>query len=303
VTRIRPRMSGTAQIGRIARVRSIVLALALAATAGSAIALSPFGPFVGTACAGSGPHHASLVVEHGNLVTIQRCVAFSTATITGDQLLELSGIKYETQPFGFGKAVCQIDAEPPSFSACLPPSQEPYWAMFVSRDRRSWTLSDLGISSQTFADGDAEGFRYDPQTGAAAPPPIPTPCPSPTPVPTATLKPPSAATPRPTATLKPLSVATPRPPAGATPQPTPTTSPSLAAEATSALVSPSPVALVQAPAASDSAPPVGLAAPLAEPTDPAPTGELATAGAVFALGALVVVAIAAARSRSRRAGR
>jgi hypothetical protein len=286
-----------------ARVRFSVLALAIAGTAGSAIALSPLGPFARSACAGAGPYHAALVVEHGNGTTIQRCVAFSSATIKGDQLLEISGIEYATEPFGgFGQAVCQIDNEPAHFSACLPPSPDPYWAMFVSRDRGAWTASDLGISSQTFADGDAEGFRYDPQTGTAAPPPAPTPCHSATPVPTAIPKPPPAATPRPTATPKPASGATPRPAAGATPKPTPTTSPTLAAGPTaspqspSSLLSPSPVGEAAASMASVTAPP-------AEPTDATSTGELATAGAVFALLALLVVAVAAARSRARGQGR
>jgi hypothetical protein len=283
VTRIHRRMRGSTRIDWFARVRASILVLAIAGTAGSAIALSPLGPFAGSACAGSGPNHAALVVEHGSGLTIQRCVAFSSATITGDQLLEMSGIEYATATFGgFGQAVCQIDNEPEHFSACLPPSPDPYWALFVSRGGGPWTVSDRGISSQTFADGDAEGFRYDLQTGTAAPPPVPTSCPSPTPVPTATPNPTSAATPRPAA--------------GATPQPTPTTSPTLAAGPTSSLLSPSPVASARAPVASATAPP-------AELTHASPTGELATAGALLALLALLVVAIAAARSRSRRPGR
>jgi hypothetical protein len=276
-------MRASTQLGWRAMARASVLALAIAGTAGSAIALSPLGPFAGSACAGSGPYHAALVVEPGSGVTIQRCVAFSSATITGDQLLELSGIEYATATLGgFGQAVCQIDNEPAHFSACLPPSPDPYWVLFVSRGGGPWTLSNLGISSQTFANGDAEGFRYDPQTGTAATPPVPTPCPSPTPRPTATPKPPSAATPRPAA--------------GATPKPTATTSPTLTAGPTSSLLSPSPVASAPAPVASVTAPP-------AELTHASPTGELATAGALLALLALLVVAIAAARSRSRRAGR
>jgi hypothetical protein len=282
VTRIHARKRGSAPIAWFARARASVLALAIAGTAGSAIALSPLGPFAGSACAGSGPYHAALVVEHGSGLTIQRCVAFSNATITGQQLLEMSGIEYATATFGFGQAVCQIDNEPAYFSACLPPSPDLYWAMFVSRSGGPWAASNLGISSQTFADGDAEGFRYDPQTGTAAPPPVATPCPSPTPRPTATPKPPSAATPRPAA--------------GATPKPSPTTSPTLAPGPTSSLLSPSPVAPAPAPVASVTPPP-------AELTEASPTGELATAGALLALLALLVVAIAAARSRSRRAGR
>jgi hypothetical protein len=300
VTRLQRRMRGSRQLGWLARARASVLALAIAGTAGSAIALVPIGPFVGSACAGSGPYHAALVVEHGSGSTIQRCVAFSSATITGDQLLELSGIEVVTATLGgFGQAVCQIDHEPADFSACLPPSPDPYWVLFVSRGGGPWTLSNLGISSQTFADGDAEGFRYDPQTGSAAPPPVPTPCPSPTSRPTATPEPPAGATLRPTATPGPPAGATPRSAAGATPTPTARTSPTLAAGPASSLLSPSLVASNPAPVASGTS-------PSAEPTDASPVGALTTAGTLLALVALVAllaVAIAAARSRARRTGR
>jgi hypothetical protein len=305
VTHIHRHVRGSAQIGWFARARFSVLALAIAGMAGPAIALTPLGPFVGSTCAGSGPYYAALVVEHGNGVTVERCIAFSSATITGAQLLEMSEIEYATASFGgFGDAVCQIDTEPEQFSACLPPSPDPYWAMFVSRGHGPWTVSNLGISSQTFADGDAEGFRYDSQTGTAAPPPVPTPCPAAatprptatakqpaaaTPRPTATSKPPAAATPRPTATPKPSSAPTPRQATDATPKPTPATSPTFGSGPTSTLLSPSPVASVTAPPT--------------EPTDASSTGALATAAALLALLVLLVVTIAAARSRSRRAGR
>ena len=276
-------MRGSRQLGWFARARASVLALAIAGTAGSAIALVPLGPFVGSACAGSGPFHAALVVEHGSGSTFQRCVAFSSATITGDQLLELSGIEVATATLGgFGQAVCQIDNEPADFSACLPPSPDPYWVLFVSRGGGPWTESNLGISSQTFADGDAEGFRYDPQTGTAAPPPVPTPCSSPTFRPTATPNSPSSPTLRPAA--------------DATPTPTPTTSPTIVAGPASSPPPPSLVASAPAPVASDTSPP-------AEPTDASPSGGLATAATLLALVALLAVAIAAARSRARRTGR
>jgi hypothetical protein len=246
----------------------------------------PIVPFVGTACAGSGPNHAALVVQHGSGLTIQRCVAFSSATITGDQLLEMSGIEYATATFGgFGLAVCQVDSEPEHFAACLPPGPDPYWVVFVARGRGPWAVSNLGVSSQTYADGDAEGFRYDPQTGTAATPPVATPCPSPTPIPTTTATPISAARPHPT----------PRPLASGTSQPSSGTSSPLGAGPGLALPSessPADPALVQ----SGSAPP-------ADPAHASSNDGFATAAALLALLALALVAIAAARSRSRRAGR
>lgn len=290
-------MRGSTQIGWFARARGLVLALAIAGTAGSAMALSPLGPFAGSACASSGPYHAALVVEHGGGGTIRRCVGFSSATITGDQLLQLSGIEDTTATLGgFGQAVCQIDNEPEHFSACLPPSPDPYWAMFVSRGGGSWAASNLGISSQTFANGDAEGFRYDPQTGTAAPPPVPTPCPSPTPLSTATPARTSDATPHLAPSPKAPAAPTPRPPAGGASQPSSATNPPLASGAGSALPLESPVASEPAPVPSGSPPPADL-------TQASSNEGLATAGALLALLILVVVVVAAARSRSRRMGR
>lgn len=286
------RLIGSAQVGWFARARALLLALAIAGTAGSAIVLSPFDPLAGTACAGSGPHHAALVVEHGNGATIRRCVAFSGATITGEHLLSLSEVEVTTATLGgFGQAVCQIDNEPAHFSACLPPSPDPYWVLFVSRAGAPWTLSDLGISSQTFADGDAEGFRYDPQSGTPAPPPAPTPCPSPTAAPTATPRPSSTVAPRATAGTTPTSAATTSSP----------TSPTTSAASSLALAA-GPASSPEASAGSDAA---GLG-----PVSPSPaelsiassTMDLATAGAVLALVALLAVGAAATWSRSRRTG-
>lgn len=290
-------MKGFVRTGWSARARVSILALAIAGTAGSAIALAPLGPFAGSACAGAGPYHAAVVVTHLDGTTIQRCVAFSDATITGYDLLQKSGIEFETQQFGsFGQAVCEVDNEPPTWSTCLPPSPEPYWVIFVARGGGPWTPSKLGISTQSFADGDAEGFRYDSQDAAAAPPSAPTPCPSATPVPTATPRPTAAATPRPTSTPKPPSAATPRPTAGVTSQPTPTTSPTLSPGPTTSLPPPSPVASEPVPVASGTS-------PAAEPADASQSGALATAGTVLALLVMLVVVGAAARSRSRRADR
>jgi hypothetical protein len=297
VRRFRRGGIGSARVGRFAQAKALVLAFAIAGTAGSALALLPLSPFAGSACAGSGPRHAALVVQHGSGLTIQRCVAFSSATISGDQLLELSGIEYATASFGgFGQAVCQIDNEPAQFSVCLPPSPDPYWVVFVARGRGPWAISDRGVSGQTFADGDAEGFRYDPQTGAAAPPPAPAPCPSPTPVPTATPARTSNATPHLAPSPKAPAAPTPRPPAGGASQPSSATNPPLASGAGSALALASPVAPEPAPVPSGGAPPADL-------TQASSNEGLATAGALLALLILAVVAVATARSRSRRMGR
>lgn len=183
------------------QARAVVWPVLVALGIGATLVVAPIPTTSGIACAGSGPNRAALVIEHGDLSSLQVCVAFSSPTITGQQLLKLSGIEYMTQPYGaFGEAVCQIDNEPLQFTTCLPPSPKPYWAMFVSRGGGAWATANLGVSVETFANGDAEGFRYDSQSGAALAPPAPRPCPQSTPAPP---RPTSAPLPTPRATARP----------------------------------------------------------------------------------------------------
>ena len=117
--------------------------------------------------------HVTLVVEHGDARVVGLCIGFDGSSITGEQILQASGLQYATQSYGsLGDAVCQIDSEPTSYGACLPASGS-YWAMFVSRGGGGWQNADRGISTETFSDGDAEGFRYDSQSGSEPPPTSP----------------------------------------------------------------------------------------------------------------------------------
>ena len=117
--------------------------------------------------------HVTLVIEHGDGRVIGLCIGFDGSTIGGEAVLQASGVEYATGGYGsLGEAVCQIDDEPASYSSCLP-SSGPYWAVFVARAGGAWEDAASGISSLTFASGDAEGFRYDPQDGPDPPPASP----------------------------------------------------------------------------------------------------------------------------------
>jgi len=119
-------------------------------------------------------HHAALVVEHSDGRVIRVCVGFDSETISGDQLLASSGVEAATAgTAAFGKEVCQVDGEPATYPNTCWTTTSPYWVLFVSRAGGAWTASNLGVSSQVFANGDAEGFRYDPQNGPEPPPPSP----------------------------------------------------------------------------------------------------------------------------------
>ncbi|MGO8686662.1 MAG: hypothetical protein ACLQT7_05660 [Candidatus Dormibacteria bacterium] len=124
-----------------------------------------------TAAAYSG--HVTLVVEHGDARVIGLCIGFDGSSITGEEILQASGLEYATAGYAtLGDAVCQIDDEPAAYTSCLP-SSGPYWVVFVARGGGAWQAGGNGISTETFASGDAEGFRYDPQEGADPPPASP----------------------------------------------------------------------------------------------------------------------------------
>lgn len=154
-----------------AAIAAAVLAAASAAfvSALAVAVLAPGSPLAAT-CAGAGPNHAALVAEHADGSVVTRCVAFEAASITGEQLLDSSGVAWSGETFGGnGRAVCAIDSEPARYASC--PGSDSYWAIFDSGGSGKWQLSAVGISSLKLADGDAEGFRYVSSAGDPAPPP------------------------------------------------------------------------------------------------------------------------------------
>jgi len=158
---------GHAPARRLAAALTIPLLGAGVAVAASSAALLP----AATLCAAAAQsNHVALVVEPGSGSVTTRCVSFSGPTITGEQILQASGLEYATQSYGsLGDAPCQIVEVPASYSACLPSSGD-YWALFVSTSGGAWQSASKGISSETFHSGDAEGFRYDSVTGNDPPP-------------------------------------------------------------------------------------------------------------------------------------
>ncbi len=130
--------------------------------------LAPLAPVV-PGCAAAGSDHAALAVEHSDGSIVTRCVAFNADTISGEELLNKSGVAWSSQTFSsFGDAVCALDGEPARYVDCL--GKDSYWALFVSRGGGPWQLSSVGISSLTLGNGDAEGFRYVPASGVPAAP-------------------------------------------------------------------------------------------------------------------------------------
>jgi hypothetical protein len=272
--------------------RSLALLLPAALLAALA-SLAPVAPVV-PGCAAAGTHHAALVVEHGDGSVVTRCVALDADSISGEELLVRSGVVWSGQTFGgFGDAVCALDGEPASYADCL--GKDRYWAVFVSRVGGSWQLANVGISTITLHDGDAEGFRYVPASGvpdapvsaagvcaASAATPTATPTAAPTPAPTS----------RPRASVA-STTTTASPTAGAT---------TAATQPPASVFAPTPTLTVLA-ATTPAATTISATPPPQAPT-PAPSGGtdlglMAAAVAGGGLAGLALLRLFAARMRPR----
>ena len=156
---------------RAAGARLLGLGFVLPILLGAWLA-TPGSPGRPTCALAAGTHHVAVVVEHGNGSVLSRCVTFTSDQLKGDEVMHLSGVEYGTSTYGggLGSAVCQVDGEPASYPPNCLTSTSAYWAMFVSRGGGRWSISNAGISSQVFSDGDAMGWRYVPPTGGGPPP-------------------------------------------------------------------------------------------------------------------------------------
>jgi len=193
-----------------------------------------------------GINRAGLVVQFGDGNVVTACVQFTSETVTGAELLRLSGLDVIMDPHsGFGEAICKISAG--DFSdGCDFPLEDcfcqcrgadcKYWA-YYHLEENAWAYSQLGASNWLVRDGDVEGWAWGPGSfgGGSSdvkPPVIPFDqicipfTPTPTLTPTATTMP--VASPTTTATRSPTPTITPTPTHTPTASPTPTPTPTLA---------------------------------------------------------------------------
>ena len=264
---------------RLGPLPAILAASAVALAAVAVVALAPGSPFAAS-CGAAGSHHAALVLEHGDGSVVTRCVAFDSDSISGEDLLNRSGLAWSAQTFGgFGDAVCALDGEPAQYTECL--GKDRYWAVFVARAGGSWQLANVGISTMTLRDGDAEGFRYEPASELPA-----------TPVSAAGVCVAAAATP----TATPTPTPTPRPRASVAA--TTTTAPPTAGATTAATEPPASVAAPTATATTISATPPPQA-PTPAPSGGTDLGLMAAAVAGGGLAGLALLRLFAVRARPR----
>ncbi len=151
---------------------SATLALALGGIAGCGGAPAAGSATTSSSCVNqSAAHHAYLVVMHGSMKVVQRCVGFSGATIDAQSLMDQSKIEYQTQDFGagLGKAVCQLDNEPAQYTKCFP-DNGPYWTLFIEANGQ-WAAAQTGYSQVTLHDKEALGWVYTASQSPSPPPP------------------------------------------------------------------------------------------------------------------------------------
>ena len=258
-------------------------------TAGAVTAVGPSA--VGCAAAAS-PHHAALLIEHGDGAVLEYCIGFSADQVTGQYLLDASGVEKAEQTDGsMGEAVCQLDNEPEQYPSGCWTASSPYWAMYVSRGGAAWTQSAQGVSSQTFRDGDAEGFRYESQSAFLVPPSPGGVCPPPSSPSPASSSPP--ATSRPTAT-----------PAGVrpTPAPSPAAGNLSPPATTSAAAGPTPSATPSPAAGSGSDVTIVQGPGATGPRSPGGPGVALLVAGAMALALVILAVLRGARQRRVDAG-
>jgi hypothetical protein len=253
-------------------------------------ALAPVTPAV-PGCAAAGSNHAAVLVEHADGSVVTRCVAFDADSISGEELLNRSGVAWSGQTFGgFGDAVCALDGEPARYSDC--PGKDRYWAVFMARGGGAWQLANVGISTIALHDGDAEGFRYVPSSG------VPT-----VPVTAAGVCAAALTTPTPPLTPQPMPTPMPPPASATRPAAAPTTAvapPTTQATAAPTKLPPSGAAPTAAPTAASDAT-ISATPPPQAPAPPQPGGPdlglLAAAVAGGCLTGLALLRLMAARAR------
>ncbi len=105
---------------------------------------------------GDGEHRTGLVVDDGEEVRTV-CLRFEEETITGEDLLERSGLELELAYFGtLGAAVCAIGDVGCQAEDCH--CEPSYWSYWVHEPEAEdgWVSSSVGATAREIRDGDLD---------------------------------------------------------------------------------------------------------------------------------------------------
>ncbi|HJX39387.1 MAG TPA: hypothetical protein VJ714_12335, partial [Anaerolineae bacterium] len=115
-----------------------------------------------------GPYKVGLVVRFGDGSVFTDCVEFTSPEITGEDVLDRSGLSVIKDPsYGLGAAVCKIGNNgcnyPTQHCFCKCTGEPPclYWAYYyLDRQESAWIYSGMGASWHTVQAGDVEGWAW-----------------------------------------------------------------------------------------------------------------------------------------------
>lgn len=136
--------------------------------------LWPGALMLGAACilaactpASGATHHAGLVVIHGDGSVTTACVAFSQEQISGQELLDRSGVDYRLDASNpMGALVCRVGSEGCDFPAqaclcqCSLGQACRYWAYFNRPAGSDWVYAVSGTTGHQVHEGDLDAWVW-----------------------------------------------------------------------------------------------------------------------------------------------
>lgn len=125
---------------------------------------------------GDEPNQAALVVRLDDERVETRCVSFAEETLSGQALLERSGLAYVVDATSAGVFVCSVEDQGCPASDCRCQCRgEPcvYWSYWRLREGE-WQYASVGATLTEVRDGDVQGWSWGPGsvTAAIAPPAV-----------------------------------------------------------------------------------------------------------------------------------
>jgi hypothetical protein len=111
-------------------------------------------------------HQAGLLVVYPDGRQQKTCVTFDKPELTGEELLNLSGISYTADPLNpMGVKVCSIEGvgcsfpDQDCFCQCSAPGSCTYWAYFSLQDQK-WVYSPLGARAHVVQPGGIDAWVW-----------------------------------------------------------------------------------------------------------------------------------------------
>jgi hypothetical protein len=107
---------------------------------------------------------AGLVIQHGDGRVLYFYIQFKEPQITGEQLLERSGVSLDVTPYsGLGEGICLIDGEGCPSTNCFCKSYavpSVYWRYHTLNSSGQWVFRSTGPDQRMVHDGDVDGWSW-----------------------------------------------------------------------------------------------------------------------------------------------